>query len=1242
VILLTAAIGLCAGLGRVAAQQKPSAEVLLPYFEVEAQADGTTTMLAVANALDQPVDIQIDLNSNWGIVIYTTPLTLAAHEVRTFNLRAWMNGQMPGNTLSGVDLAHLQAALSGQRSPKDNLYYSSPVTGRFTGFVRIVTQSLSRPAALWGDYFFLDSAGNITYASDLVNLDTETGCPGLCKRHALRFLAGTPFDGGTRVMVWTGRPGQPAVSPNPGSLVSQADTTIFEESGTPLGSSQNSLLSAQSLTLADLGVHQPFGSLDLKTGSEVFIAVQYGASNGLSLGVQAYCLPELPPSATPVGPGIRLRKLTNGADANDAPGPLIRVGDPVLWEYVVENTGGVKLTDVKVSDDQGEQVSCPATTLDPGASMTCTAHGTAAACQYTNLGTVTARDPDGNEVAASDPSHYFGDQNPAIAIELLTNGQHATAAPGPNLPVGSPVAWTYRVTNTGDVYLTDVKVTDDKGSAVTCPKASLSPGETMTCAGTGVAVAGPYKSTGTATASSSCGVTVSSHDDSHYYGETPLSACIQIKKFTNGMDADAAPGPHIQVGSPIAWDYVVTNPCQAALSSVNVTDNRGVAVSCPKTSLASGETMHCTGNGTATAGQYENIGTVTANPPTGPAVTSSDSSHYYGDTPESPSACIRIKKFTNGMDADVAPGPHLQVGDPVTWDYVVTNPCQAALSNINVTDDQGVAVSCPKTSLASGEAMHCTGNGTATEGQYENTGTVTANPPTGPAVTDSDLSHYYGVPPEPPSACIQIKKFTNGMDADVAPGPHLQVGDPVTWDYVVTNPCKAALSNVNVTDDRGVAVSCPKTSLASGEVMHFAGNGTATEGQYENTGTVTANPPTGPAVTDSDLSHYYGILPEPPSACIQIKKFTNGMDADVAPGPHIQVGSPIVWDYVVTNPCKATLSSIYVSDNRGVAVSCPKTSLVSGEVMHCTGNGTATEGQYENIGTVTANPPSGPAVTDSDSSHYYGDAPPPPSACIRIKKFTNGMDADVAPGPHIQVGSLVAWDYVVTNPCQAALSNVNVTDNRGVAVSCPTATLASGEVMHCTGHGTATAGQYENIGTVTADPPTGPAVTSSDSSHYYGDTPPPPSACIRIKKFTNGEDADVAPGPHIQVGSLVAWDYVVTNPCQAALSNVYVTDNRGVAVSCPKASLASGEVMYCTGNGTATAGQYENIGTVTANPPSGPAVTASDPSHYYGDAPVCGKEIRDAGSGLDSQGRDTTLDLSSALDADQSLESPLR
>lgn len=109
-------------------------------------------------------------------------------------------------------------------------------------------------------------------------------------------------------------------------------------------------------------------------------------------------------------------------------------------------------------------------------------------------------------------------------------------------------------------------------------------------------------------------------------------------------------------------------------------------------------------------------------------------------------------------------------------------------------------------------------------------------------------------------------------------------------------------------------------------------------------------------------------------------------------------------------------------------------------------------------------------------------------------------------------------------------------------------------------------------------------------------------ADVRIKKSTNGQDADEAPGSTIAVGSPVAWQYVVTNTGRVGLTNVVVADDRGVAVSCPGTTLAVGQSMTCTGSGVATAGQYRNVGTVRASSAAG-AVTDSDASHYFGQAP---------------------------------------
>ena len=111
---------------------------------------------------------------------------------------------------------------------------------------------------------------------------------------------------------------------------------------------------------------------------------------------------------------------------------------------------------------------------------------------------------------------------------------------------------------------------------------------------------------------------------------------------------------------------------------------------------------------------------------------------------------VKIKKSTNGDDADNAPGPTILVGSPVTWRYVVTNTGTIDLNGIAVVDDHGVPVNCvSQTILPAGQTMTCTGTGVATLGQYANIGKVTAASASGP-VDDSDPSHYLGVAQTPP------------------------------------------------------------------------------------------------------------------------------------------------------------------------------------------------------------------------------------------------------------------------------------------------------------------------------------------------------------------------------------------------------------------------------------------------------------------------------------------------------------
>ncbi|HYR28970.1 MAG TPA: IPTL-CTERM sorting domain-containing protein, partial [Thermoanaerobaculia bacterium] len=154
--------------------------------------------------------------------------------------------------------------------------------------------------------------------------------------------------------------------------------------------------------------------------------------------------------------------------------------------------------------------------------------------------------------------------------------------------------------------------------------------------------------------------------------------------------------------------------------------------------------------------------------------------------------------------------------------------------------------------------------------------------------------------------------------------------------------------------------------------------------------------------------------------------------------------------------------------------------------------------------------------------------------------------------------------------------------------------LAAGETVTCTSVVSAEGDQRANTATATALLPGGSMVSATDTSYYYG-------IPLTIRKSTNGADANTPPGLSLPAGSAVNWTYEVTNLGSETLTGVAVTDDQGVTVTCPSDTLAAASTMTCTAADIAIAGQYANIGTATATSSSG-TITASDPSHYFGQA----------------------------------------
>ena len=441
-----------------------------------------------------------------------------------------------------------------------------------------------------------------------------------------------------------------------------------------------------------------------------------------------------------------------------------------------------------------------------------------------------------------------------------------------------------------------------------------------------------------------------------------------------------------------------------------------------------------------------------------------------------PQPSIDIEVATNGSDADKGTGPKLNFGESVTWTYVVKNSGNVPLKNVVVTDNRLNEI-CRVATLAVNESKTCTKTGTAVEGQYSNLGTVNAQTPQNIAVRAEDPSHYLGGEKANPSVDIEVA--TNGSDADTATGPKIEFDKTVTWTYVVRNSGNVPLKDVVVTDSKLNEI-CRVATLAVNATKTCTKEGKAVEGQYANVGTVNAKSPQNVAVKDSDPSHYLGGEASNPSVDIEVA--TNGKDADQVTGPKVKFGESVTWTYVVRNDGNVPLKDVIVTDNKLNEI-CRVATLAVNATKTCTKTGKAVEGQYANVGTVSAKSPKNIAVKDEDPSHYIGEDV---EASISIESSTNGKDADSEnQAVALVAGDKITWSYVVKNIGKVDLTNIVVLDNKIQGIVCTVDKLAVGESKTCTKEGVAIEGPYENIGKVTAEY-RGKKVEDSDKSHYEG------------------------------------------------------------------------------------------------------------------------------------------------------------
>lgn len=491
----------------------------------------------------------------------------------------------------------------------------------------------------------------------------------------------------------------------------------------------------------------------------------------------------------------------------------------------------------------------------------------------------------------------------------------ADTAPGPDVLSSTFPRFRFTVTNTGDVTLTNVQVTDDVYGLIGTT-ATLVPGISDQFIYDGTWVLGQQVNTATVTGNYS-GDTFSDTNSTHWVGvQAPIPA-IDVKKEVSPddgvtwFDANTPTGPDVVFNTSPQFRFTVTNTGNVTLTNVTVTDNVYGVVIGPIPSLTTGASASSIVIGAWAPGQHSNLADATC----AEGATDEDPAYWFGV--EEPTPDIDVEKDVspdNGVtwfDANVPVGPFVPQGTNPQFRFTVINTGNITLTNVIVTDNVFGMVLGPIPSLAPGESLSAIDIGVWVPGNQMNIATATSNE----GVTDTDPAYWFGEEAPPPEIDV-IKEVSNDngaiwYDADTPPGPNVTIETSPLFRITVTNVGNVILTNVQVTDDVYGSIGMA-TVLAPGDSDDWIVIGPWGAGQHVNKATATCDE----GASSTGTAYWFGINPS-----ITIKKYVsvdNGatwLDAETPPGPLLSAGVTPQFKIIVTNTGDVTFTNIEVTDN---------------------------------------------------------------------------------------------------------------------------------------------------------------------------------------------------------------------------------------------------------------------------------------------------------------------------------------
>jgi uncharacterized repeat protein (TIGR01451 family) len=785
------------------------------------------------------------------------------------------------------------------------------------------------------------------------------------------------------------------------------------------------------------------------------------------------------------------------------------VGEPVTYTYTVSNTGSITINGLSLSDNKLGKVATDKTSLAPGentiGTITYTVLEGDLPGPLTNVVTAAATDSLKQPLTAT-----------ATATVTLTYAASMSVAKVPSSTtarVGDKLTYSYTVTNTGNVTLKGLTLSDNKIGTITPAKTTLASGETTTAIGTYTVLEGDLPGPLTNV------VTVAATDSQNQPVTTTATATVTLS-YVASMSVTKAPSSTTAgVGEQITYTYTVKNTGNVTLSSLALSDNKIGTITPGQTTLASGETTTATGTYTVLEsdllGPLTNIVTVTATDSQNQPVTTTAT------------ATVTLTYTTKLEVAKVASTGTAAVGSTITYSYTVKNSGTVTINGLSMNDDKLGGITLDSNTLAPG----ATANGSATHlvvegdlpGPLVNTVTVSGtdsqnNPASATATATVALTY---------TAALQVTKTPSANTA--------AVGETVTYQFAVVNTGNVTVNALSLTDDKLGTITLNAASLAPGATA----TGTATHTIVETdlpgplTNTVAAR------ATDSQNKPVTATA----TATVQLT-YTATMEVAKSPSAaSARVGESITYTYTVRNTGTVSIKGLKLSDDKLKEIKVDKDALIPGDTATGTATYTIIEtdlpGPLTNLVTVTATDSTGKAMTGEARASVELTY----SASMEVVKTPSSTTA--------KVGDTVTYSYTVRNTGEVTLNGLALTDDKLGAIKINANTLAIGQTTTGTSSHLVVEGDLPgpltNVVTGTATDTQGQPITATATATVALTY----TAALNVTKEPSARTA--------AIGDTVTYRFTVKNTGSVTVNGLTLTDNKLGAINPEKASLAPGE-----------------------------------------------------------------------------------